>query len=135
MGALVFLHTVAVADAPELAYGRIFVTAVNATQTISSGTSKLRFTLENDLSRPFHLLEITTPVANKAVIVGRTGPEETTVMESAFIPSEGVLDLNTSHLWVELSGLKRKLAAGENFPIELDFGTFRLSAIAHVHDS
>ena len=135
MGGLVLLHTVALADAPELSYGRVSITAVNATHATSNGTSKLRFTVENGLGRGLHLVKITTPVASTAAIVGRIGPGETTVLGSAPIPGEGVLDLNTSHLWVELSGLKRALVAGEEFPVELNFETFRLTTLAHVHDN
>ena len=134
MGLLVLVHTVVLGDAPELAYGRVSITAVNATQTTASETSKLRFTIENDVGSAFHLLEITTSVASTAVIVGRIGPAETTVLDSIRVPSKGVLDLNTSHLWVKLSGLKRALVAGEEFPVELIFGTFRLTALAHVHE-
>lgn len=134
MGVLVAIHMAALADAPELPYGRITISEVNATHTAQSGTSKLRFTVANDRQDVFHLLAITTPVARTAVLVGRVGPEKIITLDSASVPSDGVLDLNTSHLWVELSGLKRALVAGDTFPVELNFGAFRVSALAHVHE-
>lgn len=86
MGLLVLVHTAVLGNAPELPYGRVSVTTVNATHATASGTS------------------------------------------------ESVLDLNRSHLWVDLRVLKRELVAGEEFPIELVSGTFRLNALAHVHE-
>ena len=134
MGVLVAIHTAALGDAPELPYGRVTISEVNATHAAQSGTSKLRFTVANDRPDVFHLLEITTPVARTAVLVGRIGSEKTTTLDSASVPSDGVLDLNTSHLWVELRGLTRALVAGDAFPVELNFGAFRVSALAHVHE-
>ena len=134
MGLLVLVHTAVLGDAPELANGRVSLTAVNATHATASGTRKLRLTIENDPVSTFHLLEITTLVASISVIVGRIGPAETTVLDSTAVTSEGVLDLNTLHLWMELSGLKPALVAGQEFPVELVFGTFSLNALAHVQE-
>ena len=135
LGSLVLSHaTIVHSDAPELPYGGVSITAMNATLAHESGTSKLKFTVANDLVETFHLLEISTPVARSAVIVARVGPQATTELASISIPSGDVLDLHTSHLWVELRGLKRSLAAGETIPVELSFGRFRVSATAHIHD-
>ncbi len=131
---LVSVYTAALGDAPELPYGRVSITDVNATHAELSGTSKLRFSVENGLGAVFHLLEITTPVADTAVIVGRIGPDGTAVLDSAAVPQYGTLDLNTSHLWVELKGLTKALVAGDEFPVELNFGSFRIEALAHVHE-
>lgn len=133
-GLLVLVHAVALGDAPDLPYGRVTIADVNATQALQSGTSKLRFSVENGLGRVFHLLEITTPVADTAMIVGRIGSDETAVLDSAAVPQHGRLDLNTSHVWVELKGLKKALVAGDEFPVQLNFGSFRIEALAHVHE-
>ena len=54
------------------------------------------------------------------------------VTELYLLPDE-TLDLRSSHIKVELVGLKRDLKAGEQIEFILDFGDFKTSAVADVH--
>ena len=84
-----------IADAPEHPYGRLFVTAVNATEGKVGGASLLRLTVSNETGEDFHLQGVVTPVAESAVLVGRTGQSEAVALDSVLVPQDGVLDLNT----------------------------------------
>lgn len=125
-----------IADAPEHPYGRLFVTAVNATEgkgREGRGASRLRLTVSNETGEDFHLQGVVTPVAESAVLVGRAGQSEAVALDSVLVPQDGVLDLNTLHMWVKLTHLRRALSSGDEFSVELDFGGFRIVVDAHVH--
>ena len=68
-----------IADAPEHPYGRLFVTAVNATEGKVGGASLLRLTVSNETGEDFHLQGVVTPVAGLTGIaphyVARLGGE------------------------------------------------------------
>ena len=122
-----------IADAPEHPYGRLFVTAVNATEGTAGGARRLRLTVSNETGEDFHLQGVVTPVAESAVLVGRTGQSEAVALDSVLVPQDGVLDLNTLHMWVKLTHLRRALSSGDEFSVELDFGGFRIVVEPHIH--
>jgi len=56
-------------------------------------------------------------------------------IESLSILQEETLNLDTSHIWIELSGLKRAIQAGEKIEFDLLFAAGKVRANADIHSS
>lgn len=124
----------AAGDEPSRDFGSgVNVEAVSATAAPVGGTSELRFRILNEGTQKLVFLGVTTPVAERANLVARTGSSRTSVLQSFSISPDDVFDLTTSHLRYELFPLKRRLAAGNEFPVTLNFVGFNIEVSAHVH--
>ena len=121
------------ADQPPDHHGRIIFDKVWATAAEVGDRSKLRFRLVNQSYDPVYLLGVDSPVATHARIVARISDRDTTTIESVAVRADSELDLNTSHMWIELGPLARPIKPGESIPIELIFVRSRVRVYAHVH--
>lgn len=124
----------AMADELPGYHGALVVEDVHATSAPAGGRSIVRFRIVNDGRDPVHLLDVETDLASESQIVARTSDRETTVLESVGIRADSELDLTTNHMWIELEGLTRAVAAGETFPLDLVFMRGRFDVDAHVHE-
>ncbi|CAN0411058.1 unnamed protein product [Ectocarpus sp. 13 AM-2016] len=128
-------ETPAIADQPPDYLGEIIVENVWVTPALAGGRSILRFRITNDSRDHIHLLDVQTPVAKAARIVGRTGGSSTTSLESISVLADSDLDLTTGHIWIELGPLTRAVTPGESIPLELIFVHSRVHVEAHVHSA
>ena len=125
------------ADLPPLHAGHVVVEQAFATPGQVGGSSQLRFRIRNDAAQSFHLMGVRTAVAGSARIVARTSDVETTEMDSIVVPSDGVLDLGSSHMWVSLDDLSVDLDPGSEFDADLILhfptGSWPMTVQVHVH--
>lgn len=103
----------------------------------SSGTVgdsiKIEFRLINDSASSIVLLGATSPVARQSQLIGRIGNSETAQFDSISVPKQEVLDLTTSHMWLELKPLRQPLLPGDVIRLTLIFTHGELSVDVHVH--
>lgn len=109
------------------------VEGATATAAGSNGISRLAFTLINDGGRRLHLSRIVSKVAQHARLMAQIGVGMTSEIGSVGVSPGEELDLSSSHMWYELSGLMRALTLDETFDVELDFVDFQISIPVHVH--
>lgn len=129
------LASAASADEPPDHYGRVSVENIWVTPAKVGGYSALHFRLVNESRDPAYLLEVKTPVAATARIVGRVGEHETTTIGSIGLRPDSNIDVGSDHTWVEIGPLKRAVTAGETIPLELVFMRHRVHVDAHVHSA
>lgn len=127
------------ADLPPVFAGNVIVAGAFATPAEIGGSSRLGLRIENDTARGFHLMGVQTPVSPATRIVARLSSVETTTLDSMVIPADGVLDLDTTQIWIALDDLTAPLAVGDKFPAELilhfSTSTATMAIQVHVHEN
>ena len=121
------------ADEPDLYFGNVIVVEATATAAPAGGYSKLRFKLINNGSQSVHFLGIETDIAEDAKLFAHLGAENWAMLESISVPSDELLDLHSSHLYVPLGPLRRSLKEGEVFDARLKLVSTEIPTIFHVH--
>jgi copper(I)-binding protein len=87
-----------------------------------NGTSAvLKFSIHNNTGSIIHLLRVDTPVASGSRIMFNAGDGRQLQLDSLGVKPEQVLDFATSHMWVELTGLRETLRNGMHVPLRLIF--------------
>ncbi|MBT5108660.1 MAG: copper chaperone PCu(A)C [Rhodospirillaceae bacterium] len=125
---------VARADTAPDAYDGVTITSV-AVQSASSGqNSELRFHIVNDSAAPMTIIGVESELLTGARILAQTGHGEPVDLGSISVPGEETLDLNSSHLKIELTGLKRDFKTDEIIPLSLVLVRGTIPIKAHVHD-
>lgn len=104
---------------------------VLAAQT--GGNSELRFRLVNESSENLILIGVTSESVSDASILAQTGHGLSEKLASIPVRAEETLDLHSSHLKIELTGLKRNFLRGELVPLTLVMLRGGIPIIAHVH--
>jgi copper(I)-binding protein len=123
------------ADQPPDHHGRVTVENVWVTPANEAEQAILRLRILNETHSPMHLLGVASPLAKGSQIVGRISDHRTARLGSIGIRPDDMLDLTTSHLWIELGPLSREIRQGDLIPIELVFVRGRIHADAHVHSA
>ena len=108
------------AMAHEEAVGRIQIDHPWALPAPAGGTTQLYMTIRNDGSRSVHFFGLKTPIAAASRIMFAS-PGKVGTLASITIEAECTLGLGSSHMWIELSGLKQALRIGDSFPATLEF--------------
>ncbi|MBP7065154.1 copper chaperone PCu(A)C [Ferrovibrio sp.] len=86
------------------------------------GTSAiLKFSIQNNTRSTIHLLRIETPVASGSRIMFNSGDGRQLQLDSLGVETEQNLNFGTSHMWVELTGLRETLRNGMHVPLRLIF--------------
>lgn len=121
------------ADQPIDLGGAVTIEAGTATPSPRGGKTLIRFIIVNDGPSRLRLTGITSPIAPTTLLLGRTGADEVTAMDSIGVSSGERLALTTSHLWYEAYPVTRDLMPGDTFNITLDFVDAKLTIPVHVH--
>lgn len=102
-------------------------------QAFAGQTARVAFQLTNHGRSGLQLKAVESAAAAGSRIVGRVGPGETSLFETVGVSPDGMLDLTTSHLWIELTGLRGALEVGDTVPVRLRFATGSVKVSLHVH--
>lgn len=121
------------ADEPDLYFGNVIVEEATATAAPAGGYSKLLFKLINNGSQSVHFLGIETDIAEESKLMVHLGAEDWAMLKSIGVPSDEILDLHSSHLYVLLGPLRRPLEEGELFDARLKLVSTEIPTIFHVH--
>lgn len=121
------------ADQPIDLGSAVTIEEGTATPSLRGGKTRIRFVIVNDGPSRLRLIGMTSPVAETVRLLGRTGTDEVTGMDSIGVSSGERLELTTSHLWYEAYPVARDLVPGDTFNITLDFVDAKLTVPVHVH--
>lgn len=122
---LVILTGSASVGAHELILGQIIVQHPWALPAKAGTSSRLYIAITNEGYSPVFFTGLKTPVANQTSIMFQSGPGEERSIEFVTVQPDETLNFATSHMWIDLRGLKRDLAPGDKFPAALEFGVGR----------
>lgn len=81
----------------------------------------LKFNIHNNTGSVIHLLRVETPVASGSRIMFNAGDGRQLQLDSLGVKPEQTLEFATSHMWVELTGLRQELHNGMHVPMRLIF--------------
>lgn len=87
----------------------------------NSTSAVLKFSIHNNTGSIIHLLRVDTPVAAGSRIMFNAGDGRQLQLDSLGVKPEQTLDFTTSHMWIELTGLREKLRNGMHVPLRLIF--------------
>lgn len=100
----------------------------------TGATSRLQMKIENLSSEDVTLIGVRSPMAESGALVVVGGPEpDAGTSLVLLIRQEETLDLQSSHIRLELRGLKSPLTEGDSAPFELVFRHGFALGTAHVH--
>lgn len=111
----------------------ILVEEATLTLLPKTNRAQLHFTVTNYGRTNVTLKNITSPAATKVSMFFLTPKRKKQLVTDLTILVEETLDLNSSHIIVELSGLNKTLIPGEKIEFSLIFNEFQTSAIADIH--
>lgn len=111
----------------------ILIEEASLTLIPKTNRAQLHFTATNYGRTNVTLKNITSPAATEVSMFFLTPKRKKQLVTDLTILVEETLDLNSSHIIVELSGLKKQLVSGDKIEFDLIFNEFRTSAIADVH--
>jgi len=111
----------------------LYIEDAVATPADAGETAIIGFRIDNFSGRNVSLMGVSSQTADSASVVMRGGRVGTHVTTAVSVMQDETLDLRTSHMWVELRGLKTKIREGDLVPFELVFARGRVSAQAHAH--
>lgn len=104
-----------------------------ASPAAAGSKTRLSFRIDNRSGRNLILDDVSSGSAEAAQFFMSENSLSETPVDELFIPDQEVLNLDSSHLSVELIGLRRELRPGQTFDFELVFRTGRAPARAHIH--
>lgn len=111
----------------------IYIEDAVATPAAAGETSIIGFRIDNFSGRSVNLMGVSSENATSALILIRGHGARTHIASGVSVMQEETLDLRTSHMWVELRGLKSAVMEGDLVPFELIFARGQVSAQAHAH--
>ena len=83
--------------------------------------TRLRLQVLNETRNDYHILSVTSPIAAGTRIFVSVAPNDYRQVHTLSVLPEETLRLNTSHILIELIGLKRDLKKGDRFKATLHF--------------
>ena len=113
-------------DSAVTYYGRLVIDQATVTPGETGENSVLRIRIINEGTDAEYLLGLKASVAKRTRLVARLGDRDTATMESFAIRADDMLDLGSSHMWVELGPLVAPLKAGQSISVELVFLSSRV---------
>lgn len=111
----------------------LYIEDAVATPANAGETAIIGFRIDNFSARNVSLMGVSSQIADSASIMMRGGGVGTHIATAASVMQDETLDLRTSHMWVELRGLKTEIREGDLVPFELVFAHGRVGAQAHAH--
>ena len=111
----------------------LYIEDAVATPADAGETAIIGFRIDNFSGRNASLMGVSSQTADSASIMMRGGGVGTHVTTAVSVMQDETLDLRTSHMWVELRGLKSEIREGDLVPFELVFARGRVIAQAHAH--
>lgn len=109
------------------------VTSATATPAPKGGTSRIALRLENYSSADIYLLGIRSKMADSGVLMIQSAGMPAQTAKQYLVRAEETLDLATSHIWLELRGLRMPLTVGKEIRFDLIFRNGITPGLAHVH--
>lgn len=88
----------------------------------TGNTAILKLRIHNNMTQAIRLHAVQTPVAEGSRMMIAAGGGRALPLDSLSMLPDESLDFATSHMWIELFGLKRPLTAGMHVPLRLLFG-------------
>ena len=125
----------AVADEETETYGGIIIENARVETDSKKPKAFLKMKISNLSQSGITLVGIRTENFNQAKILMEQPWKSSIRVDSLTILEEETLDLDTSHIRVELSGLNRAVKAGDIIQFELLFNNQVISAAADIHIS
>ena len=111
----------------------ILVEKASLTPIPKTDRAQLHFIVTNYGRINVTLKKIISPAATKVEIFFLTPKRKKQLVRDLTILVEETLDLNSSHIVVELSGLNKTLIPGDKIEFSLIFNEFQTLAIADIH--
>lgn len=121
------------ADSTPGTYNEVTITDVIVSIAPSGGKRKLRFRLTNETAENLTLIGITSQHISDAAILAQTSHSVPVKLSSFPILTEETLDLYSSHLKIELSGLEESFVSGTIVPLTLNLLRGGIPIFSHVH--
>ncbi len=113
--------------------GHIDVEDAVITPSPVDGVSVLRLKLENASGQDVFLVGVNSPVAASGALVMRMPDHGPMDVEHMLIADHEILDLKSSHAWLELRGVRTPIDDGDEIPFNLEFSNGDIAALAHAH--
>jgi copper(I)-binding protein len=123
----------ALADETIEVMSGVLIEAATATPALAGGTTLVHFSIDNASGQDLTLTGVRSDMARTGVLVMRQSTIGETDIPMLTILQEEVLDLRSSHIWVELRGLAAPLGEGDSLEFDLMFIKARVPVIADVH--
>lgn len=121
------------ADGAADSLGGVSVEEVTAAPAEAGGRTRIGFVLDNASRRTVRLTGVESEAAASGALLVAPEGEPPRPAEGFTVLQEETLDLDSSHLRVELRGLRRRLAPGDRIGLVLIFREGRIETVAHVH--
>ena len=109
------------------------IDSTSAQPAPAGGCTRVRLRVVNEGTRNVNLLGASSAVAEQTLLVARIDPINAVSLPSIAIPAQETLDLDSSHLWLELCGLNKPLAPGDSFTLTVEFVGWRTDVDVDVH--
>lgn len=107
-----------------------------AVKTAALGmTSRIGFLLENLSSRDLFLLGLESPIADAGALVLKGTDGRSMDVPVLSIRRNEVLNLRSSHLWIELRGLRQPIENDSVVHFDLVFREGSVPVLAHAHEN
>ena len=121
-GAILLVAAQSATRAHEASTSDIIISHPWAEPADAGQNTRLHAVIENEEPFRVSLTGITTSVAKRAELRFLSHGGAVRKLESRTIDAEGVLNLGSHHMWIELVELKRALRVGDVFPVVMEFG-------------
>lgn len=131
---VVLAATIARADGGSEPISGLQIEGAVVTPAPKGGTAIAGFRIENLSSRSVTLIGARSVRSDAATIVIRSSGGSTEEATAVAIRPNEVLNLRSSHLWVEFRDLKEAIVPGEMLSFELIFASGTFSVEAHAHE-
>jgi len=128
-----FLNSTASADEVTETYDGIIVEQAFVQTNLGIPNSQLRLKISNLTSGDLTLTSISTEWFEEAKILVRMPGKGLIEVDTLSILQEETLELDTSHLVIELRNLKRAIKKGDKIEFELFFANQTVPVLADVH--
>jgi copper(I)-binding protein len=121
------------ADESSEPFSGVYVEDAVATPAAAGEVSFVGFRIDNFSGRNLQLMGVNSDAAETTLVLVRRGGTGGRIANTVLVMQDETLDLRTSHMWVELRGLKSEVREGDLVPLELIFARGRVPAQAHAH--
>lgn len=132
---MILVTTQSYADEISESYDGILVEDAYVQTDFREPIAVLKLKISNFSSSDTTLLGVKTKNFSNARLLMNGSDQEVVEVDSLTILQEETLNLDTSHIWVELSGLRQAIKIGEKIEFDLLFSTGEVSASADIHSS
>ncbi len=123
----------AIADDVRNENGFVSVEAAHVLATKTGGTAQLQFKVSNLGDDPVNLVSVRSTVAPVSRMTIFDPYQGRQAVDDLSVRRDETLDLDTSHIRVELINLNKDIRPGSTIEFELVFRQFSATAEAHVH--